>query len=190
MLGSILRIDVRPDKNGRPYSIPDDNPKGAWAPEVFAIGLRNPWKFSFAPDGRLIVADVGQDKYEEVSIVRKGGNYGWNIREGSHCYEPPEGCRTTGLIDPIYEYSHDEGKSITGGFVYTGSAIPFLRGRYVLADFVSGWMRAITLPREGRAEAIELGKWPILIATFGQSADGELYVADFGKGTIFKLTAK
>lgn len=187
LLGSILRIDVRPDKNGRPYSIPHDNPQGEWAPEVFAIGMRNPWKFSFAPDGRLIVADVGQDKYEEVSIVHKGGNYGWNIREGFHCYEPPQACRTTDLIDPIYEYSHDEGKSITGGFVYTGSAIPSLRGRYVFADFVSGWMRAITLPREGRAEAIELGKWSILIATFGRSGDGELYVADFGKGTIFKL---
>lgn len=181
---------MRPDKNGRPYSIPHDNPKGAWAPEVFAIGLRNPWKFSFAPDGRLIVADVGQDKYEEISIVRKGGNYGWNIREGFHCFEPPQACRTAGLIDPIYEYSHDEGKSITGGYVYTGSGIPSLRGKYVFADFVSGWMRAITLPREGKAQAIDLGKWPILIATFGRAADGELYVSDFGKGTIYKLTAK
>jgi glucose/arabinose dehydrogenase len=190
LLGSILRIDVRPDMNGRPYSIPPDNPQGDWAPEVFAIGLRNPWKFSFAPDGRLIVADVGQDRYEEISIVRKGGNYGWNIREGFHCYEPPQGCRTSGLIDPIYEYSHDEGKSITGGYVYTGSQIPFLRGKYVFADFVSGWMRAITLPQEGRPQAMELGKWPILIATFGRAADGELYVADFGKGTIYRLRAK
>lgn len=190
LLGSILRIDVRPDKNGRPYSIPHDNPKGALAPEVFAIGLRNPWKFSFAPDGRLIVADVGQDKYEEISIVRKGGNYGWNIREGFHCFEPPQACRTAGLIGPIYEYSHDEGKSITGGYVYTGSGIPSLRGKYVFADFVSGWMRAITLPREGKAQAMDLGKWPILIATFGRAADGELYVSDFGKGTIYKLTAK
>lgn len=191
LLGSILRIDPRPGPDKRPYTVPPDNPGGTWAPEIFAIGLRNPWKFSFAPDGRLIVADVGQDKYEEISVVRKGGNYGWNIREGFHCFEPPKGCQTANLIDPVYEYSHEEGKSITGGYVYTGSSIPFLRGKYVFGDFVSGWIRAISIPRAGKVtDVINLGRWPILISTFGRSADGELYVADFAKGTIYRLSAK
>ena len=198
LLGTMLRIDPQNKKNSKanqskPYSIPADNPRLGWLPEIYAIGLRNPWKFSFAPDGRLIVADVGQDTYEEISIVEKGKNYGWNIREGFHCFDPPENCSTAGLVDPVYEYTHDEGKSITGGYVYNGSLIPSLKGYYVFGDFVGGWIKAIRLPADGRqrvTESVDLGRWPILISTFGRSASGELYVADFGKGTIYQIIAQ
>lgn len=184
-LGSMLRIDVTPDGT-KPYTVPADNPKlSAKKPEIWAIGLRNPWRYSFAPDGRLVVADVGQNAYEEVTILAAGDNAGWKVREAAHCFEPQEGCATEGFVDPIWEYGRDEGQSITGGYVYTGTAIESLSGLYVFADFVSGRFWALDL--DNPSEVASLGRWPFLPSTFGRNAEGELYVASFGDGAIYAL---
>jgi glucose/arabinose dehydrogenase len=187
-LGSMLRIDV---DGAAPYEVPPDNPfvgEEGVKPELWAWGLRNPWRYSFAPDGRLVVADVGQDRYEEVSIVGKGDNLGWKVREALHCFEPEEGCPEEGFVDPVYEYGRDDGQSITGGFVYTGERLPQLSGRYVFGDFISGRIWAIALPKQGAAgAALALGQWPVLISSFGRDGDGELYLADYGRGAIFRI---
>ncbi|MFO1479086.1 MAG: PQQ-dependent sugar dehydrogenase [Turneriella sp.] len=196
LLGSMLRISVEADPSGKPYSIPKDNPHvgdARYAPEVWAIGFRNPWRYSFDPAGRLIVADVGQDRFEEIDIVEKGANYGWNVREGFHCFEPKENCRTTGFRDPIYEYGRKEGQSITGGYVYTAAEIAALQNKFVFADFVSGRIWAIALPADAQAKVdavYTLGKWPVLISTFGRDAGGNIYAADFGSGTIFRFAKR
>jgi len=136
LLGKILRIDV---DNADPYSIPPDNPfvnhPGA-KPEIWAYGLRNPWRFSFdRVTGRLFCGDVGQDQYEEINIIEKGKNYGWRIMEGNHCFNPPSGCNTTGLTPPVDEYSHKEGISICGGYMYRGMHYPSLHGYYLFGDW-------------------------------------------------------
>lgn len=193
MLGTMLRIDVNHSTAGKPYEIPSDNPfvgRKDHLPEIFAYGLRNPWKYTFDPKGRLIVADVGQNKFEEVDIVVSGGNYGWNIREASYCYDPPQKCRTEGLIDPVYDYTHFEGKAITGGAVYTGSAIKGLKNLYVFGEFGSGFLRAIELPDDPAqkvTKVIDLGRINIGIVSFARDSKGELYLADFFNGTIYKL---
>src|SRR6185312_5327114 len=140
LLGKILRIDVSPRQG---YGIPKDNPFASratsnWAPEVYAIGLRNPWRFSFdAPTGLLYVGDVGQDTWEEVDIVTKGGNYGWNVREGQHDHEPI--TRMPRTIDPIFEYNHNRtAASVTGGYVYHGKKIPGLANWYVFGEYSQG----------------------------------------------------
>jgi glucose/arabinose dehydrogenase len=186
-LGAMLRLDV---DGGDPYAVPPDNPfvgVEGFQPEIWAYGLRNPWRYSFAPDGRLVVADVGQDQWEEVDIVSAGDNLGWNVREASHCFPPEESCSAEGMVDPVWEYGRDEGQSITGGYVYTGAALPELQGLFVLADFISGRIWAIDLPEAGKATPRTLGKWPILVSTFGQDAAGELYLADYGTGKVYKL---
>ena len=196
LLGSMLRVSVEPDASGKPYTIPSDNPfagNPAYAPETFAWGFRNPWRYSFDPKGRLIVADVGQDLFEEIDIVEKGANYGWNIREGAHCFEPKENCKTENLRDPVYEYGRKEGQSLTGGYVYTGTAIAALKDKYVFADFVSGRIWAIQLPESAQGKvdkAYTLGQWPVLISAFGRDNGGNLYAADFGSGKILRLAAK
>ncbi|MGZ4885701.1 MAG: PQQ-dependent sugar dehydrogenase, partial [Halobacteriota archaeon] len=143
LLGKILRIDVNSASGSLNYSIPRDNPfvgnNQGFREEIYAYGLRNPWRFSFDPTtGLLWVGDVGQDRIEEVDIVKSGGNYGWNIMEGSSCYSPPSGCNQTGLSLPIWEYNHSIGYSVTGGFVYRGAALPELVGSYVYGDYGSG----------------------------------------------------
>ncbi len=194
-LGSMLRIDVDRTEVGKSYAVPPDNPwvgQPGVQPEAWAIGLRNPWRYSFAPDGRLVVADVGQNAWEEVSIVAKGENHGWNLLEGHHCFQPAEGCDAGGLTPPVHEYSHKSGESITGGFVYTGTQVPALSGSYVFGDFVSGRLWAIRLPEPGgllATDQVALGRWTMLPSTFGQDADGEIYVADYGKGRIYRLSA-
>jgi len=196
LLGSMLRVSVDPDTSGKPYTVPSDNPfigNATYAPETFAYGFRNPWRYSFDPKGRLIVADVGQDLFEEVSIVERGGNYGWNIREGAHCFEPKENCKTENLRDPVYEYGRKEGQSITGGYVYLGDEISALKNKYVFADFMSGRIWAIALPDASTAKAEKaytLGQWPVLISTFGRDAAGNLYAADFGTGKILRFVGK
>ena len=189
LLGKILRIDVDHVDAGLQYAIPADNPFVGTGDrgEIWAYGFRNPWRFSFERGtGRLFVGDVGQDKFEEVDLVQKGLNYGWNIMEGAHCFNPSSGCNMTGLILPIAEYDHSEGEVVIGGYVYHGTAIPALVGAYLLADFSNGkiweltessgsWTRTLLLTT-GRA-----------INSFGQDAAGELYVVDYS-GSVLKIT--
>lgn len=190
-LGKMLRIDVDRKDEGKEYAVPEDNPfvgREGWLPEIWALGLRNPWRYDFDPHGRLVVADVGQNRWEEVTIVAAGENHGWDVREGAHCFEPEEGCTTEGLVDPVFEYGHDLGQSITGGSVYGGKRVPALAGKYVFTDFVSGRLWAIELPDPRRmVKAEPLGTTGRMVATFGRDAAGELYLADFGSGEILRL---
>jgi len=193
-LGSMLRIDVRASSSGKSYRIPPDNPfvkNSNYLPEIWAFGLRNPWRYSFSPDNRLIVADVGQNLFEEVSIVERGENHGWNIKEGFHCFSPKKNCSKKGLTEPIWEYGRDEGISITGGYVYTGKAIPKLKNKYIFGDYDSGRIWALDLPPKGSKQSVDdvftLGKWPIRISTFGRAPNGEVYVAAFLSGQIYRL---
>ncbi len=193
-LGAMLRIDVDRSSDGRPYAIPPDNPfagRPDALPEIFAYGLRNPWRYAFDPKGRLVAGDVGQDRYEEITYVGRGDNLGWNVREARHCFEPEQGCRTEGLVDPFYEYGREEGQSVTGGVVYTGTRLPALKGKYVFGDFVTGRLWALDLPEPSPkpplVEAYALGKWPILPTSFARDEQGEVYVCDFNDGKVFRL---
>jgi glucose/arabinose dehydrogenase len=193
LLGKILRIDVDRRENGRAYAIPADNPfvgRPGTRGEIFAFGFRNPWQIAFDREtGRLWAADVGQDLLEEVDIVTKGGNYGWSLREGTQIF----GNRldvSDALIEPVWEYDHQVGKSITGGFVYRGKQVPALVGSYLYADFVSGRLWALELDAAtGQATNLEI-PWPGLpIFGFGTDADGEAYVltsSPTGQG-VFRL---
>ena len=188
LLGSILRIDV---DGGSPYAIPSGNPfvgnTDGYREEIYAYGLRNPWRISFdSSTGRLWAADVGQNLYEEVNIIEKGGNYGWDIMEGLHCYEPSTGCDRTGLTLPVWEYSHDLGISITGGFVYRGTLASSLEGRYVFADYGTG--RIWALAGDGpEVQVEEIMNTNLAISSFGVDAQQELYVLAFN-GSIYRFT--
>ncbi|MDI7209202.1 PQQ-dependent sugar dehydrogenase [Leptospira santarosai] len=195
-LGSMLRIDVNSTENGKGYKVPEDNPfvkDPCCVPETFAYGFRNPWRYSFDPKGRLILADVGQDLWEEVNIVERGKNYGWDVKEASHCFNPKQNCKQEGLTDPIYEYGREEGQSITGGYVYSNSEISDLNGKYVFADFVSGRIWALELPEQSGQPAkkvYSLGKWPMLVSSFGRDSAGKVYLSDFGSGKIYRIDPK
>jgi uncharacterized repeat protein (TIGR03806 family) len=189
--GKMLRIDV---ENQTKYAIPPDNPfandPGNAAREIFAWGLRNPWRWSFdRASGELWVGDVGQDVWEEVDKVKRGGNYGWHIREAANCYPPSTTtCQTAGLIDPIVQYKHGgTGYCVIGGYVYHGSAIPSLVGQYVFADEVSGNIWRIVYDATGAAKMELLVASGKNISSFGEAADGELYVTSFTDGKVFKL---
>jgi glucose/arabinose dehydrogenase len=192
LLGKMMRIDVNSTDPGLQYHVPSDNPfvAGGGLPEIFAFGFRNPWRFSFdRGTGRLFVADVGQDQFEEVDIVQKGGNYGWNIMEGMHCFNPSSGCNTAGLTLPIAEYSHAEGNAVIGGFVYRGTNLASLRGVYVFGDLGTGKIFALQEASPNvfnRTLLLTTGK---TISTFGQDQAGELYLVDIGAGNVFKLAA-
>ena len=182
MLGSIIRIRPTPEAE-KSYIVPKDNPflgKEGFDEHIFVYGLRNPWRFSFAPSGGLIVADVGQNKYEEVSIANAGENLGWSQYEGKHCFL--SSCTLREHLEPIWEYGHDLGTSITGGYVYSHKSSS-LFGTYIVGDFTSGRIWTLSL----KGEARELGVYPILISTFGRDRDGIVYVADFAKGEIFRM---
>ncbi|MEZ4317268.1 MAG: PQQ-dependent sugar dehydrogenase [Myxococcota bacterium] len=184
-LGAMLRLD--PDLPA-PH-VPPDNPfvgDPAVLDVIWAIGLRNPWRFSFTPDGRLLAADVGQNAWEELTWVPKGGNCGWNVKEGRTCFRR-ETCDGP-FVDPIWVYPRTEGTSITGGYVATAGP---LAGKYVFGDFASGRIWASALPDDDRPlESVEaVGKWDLLFSTFGRDADGQIYVADFGGGGIYRLDA-
>lgn len=210
LLGKLLRIDVSREAAPRRYTIPQDNPfvaKPNFRPEIWAYGLRNPWRFSFdAANGRLYLADVGQDLVEEIDVVEKGGNYGWNIMEGDVCTPGvnPD-CRKTGLKLPIHSYRHPEGFSITGGFVYRGNTIAGLCGTYLYADYVTGkiWgLRydgdkvTVNTPMIG-PELIDKsagklnGSRPLpSISSFGVDRNLELYVTDHQQGKILKIVPR
>ena len=190
LLGKLLRIDPA---GGDPYGIPDTNPfaHGGGKPEIYAYGLRNTWKFSFdRMTGDLWAADVGQNKFEEVDRIVLGGNYGWNVREAKHCFEATS-CATPndGLVDPVVEYGRDEGVSITGGYVYRGTKIPSLVGKLVYGDFATGHVWAIDQSPDGAFVPVSLLTTDQKISSFGQDADGEIYVVDYASGKVSMLVA-
>jgi glucose/arabinose dehydrogenase len=189
LLGKILRIDVNESSPGLPYRIPSDNPflAGGALPEIWAYGFRNPWRFSFDHNtGRMFVADVGQDRFEEIDIVQKGGNYGWNIMEGMHCFNPPNGCSMSGLSLPIIEISHPAAEAVIGGFVYHGTAVAGMQGMYIFGD-LSGKIWGLAEGPAGTFTRALLLNPGFNISSFGQDAAGELYVVDISGGRILKL---
>lgn len=180
LLGSILRIDVGTLDNQGVYTVPPDNPfvgtPGA-RPEIWTYGFRNPWRFSFdSGTGDLWVADVGQNAYEEVDLVRRGANYGWNVMEGQHCFGRGGDCDTTALERPVVEYGRDAGCSVTGGYVYRGNRVPSLLGAYVYGDFCSGRLWALRHDGQRLLESISLADTTLRISSFGQDQQNELYV--------------
>lgn len=195
MLGKILRIDINGAfAPGKQYAIPADNPfaSGGGLPEIWAYGLRNPWRFSFdRGTGKLFAGDVGQGNFEEVDIITKGGNFGWNKMEGTHCYPPGSSCSTTGLILPIMEYAHDAngGIAIIGGFVYHGAAIPGLVGDYVFGDLSSGHVWAGAADMSGNWSQTLVLTHNLTVSSFGQDTSGELYLVDYGNGAVLRLQA-
>ena len=191
LLGKILRVDVNSPSGGKNYGIPRDNPfagnlKG-YREEIYAYGLRNPWRFSFDPvTSWFWVADVGQSQREEVDIVEKGRNYGWNIMEGTLCYSPAEGCNQTGLELPLREYGRDEGIAIIGGFVYRGSTVTGLIGAYVYGDYGSGKIWALRYNGTGAPANTLLVDSDLTITSFGLDENNELYLSAFD-GKIYKF---
>jgi glucose/arabinose dehydrogenase len=192
LLGKILRIDVDgPLVNGKQYAIPPDNPFViSGLPEIWAYGLRNPWRFSFdVPTGRLFAGDVGQDSFEEVDLITRGGNFGWNIMEGTHCFPPGATCVSTGLISPVTEYAHDAagGTSVIGGFFYRGSALPGLVGAYVFGDLSSGNVWSLRQDIQGNWQRTLILTHTLTVSAFGRNALGELYVVDYLNGAILRI---
>jgi glucose/arabinose dehydrogenase len=211
LLGKILRIDVNvPDSDPAGFAIPADNPfrnSTGTRPEIWDFGVRNPWRFTFdetarGGTGALIVADVGQDHFEEIDYEprgRGGRNYGWRNREGAHDNVTSRPPAFTPLTDPIYEYDHGVGQSITGGFVYRGTALGSdYQGRYFFADFIRGrvWSVSLAVDSDGNARASgllehtsELGGTSQLgnLSSFGIDADGELFLVSYSRGAVFKI---
>jgi glucose/arabinose dehydrogenase len=190
LLGKILRIDV---DRGDPYGIPTDNPfaKTGGRPEIYAVGLRNPWRFSFdSTTGHLWAADVGQYSWEEIDLITLGGNYGWRVMEGTHCFHPSADCSTVNLNLPVLEYSHQNRRcSIIGGYVYRGRLLRNLTGAYVYGDFCSGEIFALHPPARNHAldEPHTILKTSLQISSFGIDEAGEVYVLDH-KGGIYRLS--
>jgi uncharacterized repeat protein (TIGR03806 family) len=187
LLGKFLRIDVN---GAKPYVVPTTNPfrNGGGKPEIYAWGLRNPWRWSFdRATGELWAGDVGQGALEEVDRIVLGGNYGWRLKEGDQCFNPRP-CSSAGLIDPIVQYPRAEGISITGGYVYRGTAIPALVGRFLYGDFGSGRIWAVTNdPITGAARPQLLVDTAFGISSFGELVDGEVLVVDLNGGRLHKL---
>jgi glucose/arabinose dehydrogenase len=196
-LGKILRIDINTNSG---YTVPKDNPfvgRTDVKPEIWAYGFRNPWRFSFdQTSGQLFAGDVGQDKWEEVDIVKKGANYGWRIVEGTHCHNPETGCEVEGITMPIADYSHGEGLSITGGYVYNGKQLNVLKSKYVFADWTGpvfylqkrgdNWLRG-KLILQNIPEGTR-------VTAFGEDISGELYILtnpetgpDNTRGAVYKI---
>lgn len=190
LLGSILRIDVDTPENGENYGIPPDNPfagnSTGFQEEIFAYGLRNPWRFSFdADNGQLWAGDVGQNSYEEIDIIEAGNNYGWNIMEGAHCFESGS-CDQSGLTPPVWEYGRNQGISVTGGFVYRGPTLDSLTGQYIYADFGFGTIWALDNSNPAEPKNTQLLRADFPISSFGVDANNELYICGFD-GSIYKL---
>lgn len=198
ILGSIVRLDIDVTPPTR-YAIPATNPFSSNTncvngigvmpcPEIYAWGFRNPWRFSFdSQTGELWVGDVGQADWEEIDRVELGMNYGWDEREGAHCFEPSTGCSTNN-VDPITEYGHVGGNiSVTGGFVYRGAAIPNLQGFYVFGDFGSGRIWGVPATSVQGTAPDELDDTTLSISSFAEGADGELYALNYGAGEIYQI---
>jgi glucose/arabinose dehydrogenase len=205
LLGKILRIDVDREDGKLPYAIPADNPfrnTAGTRPEIYALGFRNPWRFSFdVASGHLYAADVGQDRVEEINIVTRGGNYGWRVMEGDICTPAINPvCDARGYVAPIHVYRHPEGFSVTGGFVYRGRAIPALCGVYLYADYVTNrvWgfrtdgQRAnqntgLAGPASGPGLLKRTDSGALSISSFGENEERELYVTDHQRGRLLKI---
>ena len=191
LLGSILRIDVSNATEAQPYAIPPGNPfaDGGGRPEIWAYGLRNPWRFSFDREtGQLWAGDVGQNQWEELDIIERGGNYGWNTLEGNHCFRPRDNCDHEGAIPPVWEYSLDGAPcSVIGGYVYRGEAIPWLQGAYVYGDFCSGKIYGLHYENGQVTEHKELADTGLRIMSFAEDNAGELYLLSQSEG-IYRLT--
>jgi len=191
LLAKMLRVDV--DK-GDPYEIPKDNPfaqKEGARPEIFAYGVRNPWRFSFdRKTGALWVGDVGQDKWEAIKKVEKGTNQGWSLYEGSHKFNRRGAKGPDPIVPPLYDYGREDGASVTGGFVYRGKKIPELEGLYIFGDYVSGHIFALKEKEGGKPDV-----WRLIsttnkaISSFGEDEDGEILVCHHApeRGAIFKI---
>lgn len=190
LLGKLLRLDVSGARAGAPYAVPPTNPfaGGGGRPEIWAYGLRNPWRYAF-DGGRLYIADVGQDRREEIDVVAVGGggfNFAWNLTEGTLCYKATS-CVQNGITPPAFEYDHGEndvnGCAITGGYVYRGKAIPEVAGQYFYSDYCAGFLHSID-------SAGTMSNWtvakPGTILSFGRDGDGELYVIT-SAGSVFKM---
>jgi glucose/arabinose dehydrogenase len=197
LLGKILRVDVNTNAT---YNIPKTNPfvgKKDARPEIWAYGFRNPYRFSFdKASGQLFAGDVGQDLWEEVDIVTKGANYGWRLTEGTHCYNPATGCDIKGITMPIAEYSHTEGVSVIGGYVYNGKQVPVLKSKYVFADWVGKMFYLQKKGSQWQRGKITFQNIPanLKIIGFGEDLAGEVYVltnSDTGpenaNGSIYKI---
>ena len=191
LLGSILRIDV----SSLPYTIPPDNPYSnntlGYREEIYAHGLRNPWRFSFDPvTGWLWCGDVGQNAWEEIDLIEKGKNYGWKIMEGSVCRPPTSGCSTGGLELPIWEYENPVvGRSVTGGYVYRGTTLPGLVGAYLYADFVAGAIWTLRYSGEGKPVNELFKDTNLNISSFGVDEANEIYICAFD-GKIYTVQKK
>jgi glucose/arabinose dehydrogenase len=186
LLGSLLRIDPVP---GGGYDIPAENPfaGGGGAPEIWAWGLRNPWRWSFDREtGALWLGDVGQELWEEVDVIVGGGNYGWNVMEGNHCFNA-ETCDSSGMIPPAAEYSHGEGCSITGGFVQRRGESDLLYGRYLFADYCEGTVWTLADPYGEDPALSVLMDTDLRPASFAESAAGELFLLDLTGGRIYRF---
>jgi glucose/arabinose dehydrogenase len=195
LLGSMLRVAISVDGTG--YTVPADNPfvgQSGVRGEIWSYGLRNPWRFSFdRATGDLYIADVGESRYEEIDVTARtaggGQNYGWNVMEGKHCYGTAS-CDQTGLVQPALEYDHGQGCSVSGGYVYRGTAVPALAGTYLYSDFCQGWVRSF---RWQNGTASDQRDWPALrpggsVPSFGEDSAGELYVIDAG-GSVYRVVA-
>ncbi len=198
LLGKVLRLDVDNVPAGQPYGIPASNPfvnESGTKPEIWAYGLRNPWRFSFDRETKdLYIADVGQNQWEELNLqpaASKGGeNYGWNTMEARACFPSGDSCDKTGLVQPIAMYTHNQGCSITGGYVYRGDDQPALKGWYLFTDYCSGnlWIR-----RAGETDNFNsnvAGKTEASISSFGEDANGELYATDDSGGRLYRVVAE
>ncbi len=194
LLGKILRIGV---DGATPYDVPADNPyvgRAGWRGEIWQVGFRNPWRWSFdRGTGDFWVGDVGEDLWEEITRLpgpaQGGNNFGWPIREGSHCFSPPAGCQSAGLTAPIIEYPHGPACSVTGGYVYRGRKYPDLRGTYFYGDYCTGFIRPVRLVN-GAAMPVYAPLSPPLVndnvVSFGEDADGEIYVV-MASGRVYRI---
>jgi glucose/arabinose dehydrogenase len=196
LLGAMLRLDV--DGN-QPYTIPADNPfvaESAVRDEIWALGLRNPWRYSFDRlTGDLYIADVGQNMYEEVDFQPAadpgGQNYGWPVMEGLHCFPADQACNREGLTLPVAEYDHSQGCSVSGGYVYRGIEFPLLSGIYLFGDYCSGSIWGLARSGDGGGwQVAQLAQTEVQLSAFGEDEAGELYLVDIGGGQLFKITAR
>ena len=194
LLGKLLRIDV---DHGEPYSIPADNPyaNGGGLPEIWAIGLRNPWRFSFDRlTGDLYIGDVGQDSWEEIDFlsadfISTPVNFGWSKREGTHPYKDAGGDEMPGLTDPIFDYGSDTGCSVTGGFIYRGDKLPEFQGVYIFGDYCSGNIMGLIRKDGNTWESKMLFNTPYNISSFGEDQNGDIYLLDLNGG-VYRLEKK